>query len=277
MKTIKLLLNSGVAVLLLFTLTGHVMADLPGASCKDLPGWSDLKSALDSSDATDKAQHGGFGLQMWAAIVNRDGFVCAVAFTGADRGDMWAASRVIATQKSSTANSLATPPDANEHFPAGLALSTANLYASAQSGGSLFGVQFSNPVDTHSAYHGDPMLYGAENDPLVGHRMGGHNVFGGGFALYDDAGNIIGGLGVSGDTSCKDHNFGWRLRYELELDYVPAGVNAGNDPLRPDNIIYDMGKASEGNIESASGFGHVDCGLGEKAISANLAPVRIID
>jgi uncharacterized protein GlcG (DUF336 family) len=30
-------------------------------------------------------------------------------------------------------------------------------------------------------------------------------VFGGGLALYDDQG-IVGGLGVSGDSACADHN-----------------------------------------------------------------------
>lgn len=32
---------------------------------------------------------------------------------------------------------------------------------------------------------------------------------------------IVGGLGVSGDSSCADHNIGWRTRHALELDYVP--------------------------------------------------------
>ena len=36
-------------------------------------------------------------------------------------------------------------------------------------------------------------------------RIGGVNVFSGGLALYDAKGVLIGGLGVSGDSSCADH------------------------------------------------------------------------
>ena len=55
---------------------------------------------------------------MWATVVDRDGVVCAVAFTGDDRGDQWPGSRVISAQKANTANAFSLP---------GLALSTANL------------------------------------------------------------------------------------------------------------------------------------------------------
>jgi hypothetical protein len=41
-------------------------------------------------------------------------------------------------------------------------------------------------------------------------RIGGVNVFSGGLALYNAKGVLIGGLGVSGDSSCADHNIGWR-------------------------------------------------------------------
>lgn len=60
---------------------------------------------------------------MWGSIVNRDGVVCAVAFTGGDRGSEWPGSRVISAQKANTANSFSLP---------GLALSTANLWAAVQ-------------------------------------------------------------------------------------------------------------------------------------------------
>jgi hypothetical protein len=36
---------------------------------------------------------------------------------------------------------------------------------------------------------------------------------------------LIGGLGVSGDSSCADHNIACRTRHNLKLDYVPAGVS----------------------------------------------------
>jgi len=62
-------------------------------------------------------------------------------------------------------------------------------------------------VNPAVAYAGDPELYGADEDPMVGKRIGGVNVFGGGLALYANRHVIAGGLGVSGDTSCADHYF----------------------------------------------------------------------
>src|ERR1044071_365696 len=105
---------------------------------------------------------------MWGTIVDRDGVVCAVAFTGGTRGDQWPGSRVISAQKANTANAFSLP---------GLVLSTANLFTAVQPGGSLFGLQESNPVDVKAAYGGNPAHYGQQNDPLVGERIGGVNVF----------------------------------------------------------------------------------------------------
>src|SRR5437773_2921462 len=150
---------------------------------------------------------------MWATIVDRDGIVCSVAFTGSDRGDQWPGSRAISAQKANTANAFSLPK---------LSLSTANLFTATQPGGSLFGLQLSNPVDTDVAYSGNPANYGQKNDPMVGDRIGGINVFGGGLALYNAAHQLVGGLGVSGDTSCADHNIAYRTRSILNLDYVPA-------------------------------------------------------
>jgi uncharacterized protein GlcG (DUF336 family) len=234
------------------------------AACKNLPTHAQLKQAIDSAHATDKTENGGFGLNMWGTLVNRDGAVCGIAFSGNDRGDQWPGSRAISASKAYTANAYSLP---------NLALSTANLYASGQPGGSLWGLQFSNPLNSEKAITtGNPIRYGQHNDPMVGQKVGGQIVFGGGFALYDKNGILVGGLGVSGDTSCKDHNFGWRVRHALNLDFVPGGVNP--DTTRPDNIIYDMGMASNGLVTSPSAFGHTDCGLGEKTISLSLPPVQ---
>ena len=51
--------------------------------CADLPSYSQLKTALTTAVA---AETSGLDFQMWATIVDRDGIVCAVAFSGADRG-----------------------------------------------------------------------------------------------------------------------------------------------------------------------------------------------
>jgi uncharacterized protein GlcG (DUF336 family) len=182
--------------------------------------------------------NGGFSLHMWASLVDRDGTVVAVAYSGDNRAAQWPGSRLISAQKANTANAFSLP---------GLALSTANLYTAVQPGGSLFGLQESNPVNPNVAYRGEPADFGTDHDPLIGGRIGGINVFGGGLALYDRSGALIGGLGVSGDSSAADHNIAWKVRHLLALDFVPAGVS----PTKDDNIVYDLT-----NGVSASGWGH---------------------
>lgn len=195
----------------------------------DLPSHSDLRSKLQSVVGT---ENGGFETEMWAAVVDRDGVVKAVVYSGKERGDQWPGSRVIAAQKANTANAFSLPD---------FAISSANLYAATQPDGSLFGLQDSNPVDVSVAYGGDAANYGSTNDPMVGKKIGGINVFGGGLALYDEEGELIGALGVSGDTSCADHNIAWKLRHALVLDHVPAGVNKVHGKMHAtnDNIVYD--------------------------------------
>ena len=125
--------------------------------------------------------------------------------------------------------------DANAFSLPGLALSTANLWAAVQPGGSLYGLQHSNPVDTDVAYSRKSGEYGTGEDPMVGKKIGGVNVFGGGLALYNSNHVLVGAVGVSGDTSCADHNIAWRTRAALGLDFVPGGVGPAG---RPDNINY---------------------------------------
>ena len=73
-------------------------------SCAGLPTYADLKEKLyDASfNTTYTGTNRGFGNNMWATIVNRDGVVCAVAFTGGNRGAQWPGSRVISAQKANT-------------------------------------------------------------------------------------------------------------------------------------------------------------------------------
>src|SRR5204862_76079 len=85
-----------------------------------------------------------------------------------------------------------------------------------------------------AAYGGNAADYGTSTDFMVGKRIGGTNVFGGGVPLYNSKGTLVGGLGVSGDASCADHNIAWKMRHALELDYVPKGVADGG---KDDNII----------------------------------------
>ena len=221
----------------------------PGAS--RMPDWAALRAALVEAR---KEANGGFNLDMWATVVDRTGRVVAVAHTGALSDDQWPGSRVISAQKANTANAFSLR---------GLALSTANLYTATQPGGTLFGLQHSNPVDPRIAYAGDPGRYGTARDPMVGERIGGINVFGGGVALYGAGGELLGAVGVSGDASCADHNIAWKLRDRLGLDFVPGGVS----PTKDDNIIYDI---TAGTRTSASGFGHPECAAAATAISEAL-------
>jgi uncharacterized protein GlcG (DUF336 family) len=231
------------------------------SDCRGLPSHSALRAALESARAQ---ANGGFNLDMWGTVVNRDGVVCAVAFTGNNRGDQWPGSRVISAQKANTANAFSLPA---------LALSTADLFTATQPGGSLFGLQASNPVDTDVAYRGNPANNGQANDPMVGGRIGGINVFGGGLALYDGNGKIVGALGVSGDSSCADHNIAWRTRHTLNLDFVPGGV--GPDATRPDNIVYDI-TPQPGQMPgvSSSGWGHPACSAAATTIASTLPAVQ---
>jgi hypothetical protein len=121
------------------------------------------------------------------------------------------------------------------------------------------------------AYHGPASKFGQEDDPMVSHRIGGVNVFGGGLALYNAKGVLIGGIGVSGDTSCADHNISWRTRHSLNLDFVPFGVSAQGD----DNINY-QGLVPVPSL--ANDFSHPICKIagvdGVSAISASLPAVQ---
>lgn len=216
----------------------------------DVPGYEAVQKALRK---TVKESNGGFSLNMWATVVDRDGTVRLVTFSGQHRGDQWPGSRVISAQKANTANAFSLK---------GLALSTANLFSAVQPGGSLYGLQHSNPVDTAVAYGGDSKLYGSSNDPMVGKKVGGVNIFGGGLPLYNKKGELVGALGVSGDSSCADHIIAWKVRHYLDLDHIPGGVS----PTKDDNMVNDIDSSGK----SASGWGHPETTEEAKAIAANL-------
>jgi uncharacterized protein GlcG (DUF336 family) len=231
-----------------------------GTSCTSLPSQQQLQAALATAR---NMPNGGFNLDMWATIVGRDGTVCAVAYTGSTVDSQWPGSRVISAQKANTANAFSLP---------GLSLSTANLWAAVQPGGSLYGLQQSNPVATDVAYRGSASTYGTAGDPMVGSKIGGVNVFGGGLALYNASHQIVGAIGVSGDTSCADHNIAWRTRANLQLDYVPSGVGPAG---RADNINY---KDLVPVPSLQNDFSHPVCAIagvdGVSAISAALPMTR---
>ena len=100
-------------------------------------------------------------------------------------------------------------------------------------------------------------------------------MFGGGLALYNSEGALVGAIGVSGDTSCADHNIAWRTRNNLGLDYVPGGVSGDAD--RPDNIVFDIADDANGHQASVGGWGHAHCGDAvAQAIIADALPATDI-
>jgi uncharacterized protein GlcG (DUF336 family) len=214
--------------------------------CSKVPDYGKLKSALTETIKQGKDANGGLGNQAWAAVVNRDGLVCGVVFSGPDRSTQWPGSRLIAAEKANTANALSLP---------NFALSTGNLYSAAQPGQSLYGLAMMG-ANPNAAFAGPATKFGQADDPMVGKPIGGIIVFGGGLPLYTHQGELVGGLGVSGDTACTDHVVAWKLRNKLGLDAVPLGVAPGSS----DNLIFDIQ-----NGVSSSGFGHPSCKGGKPA------------
>jgi len=132
--------------------------------CSKLPDHAKLKSALTAVVKEGQDRNGGLG---------NHGIVCMIVFTGPNRAAQWPGSRLISAEKASTANAFST-----NNF----ALSTGNIYAGAQPGGSLYGIVTSpNPS---VAFAGNPQEFGQQNDPMVGKPIGGVIVFGGGLPLY---------------------------------------------------------------------------------------------
>jgi uncharacterized protein GlcG (DUF336 family) len=128
---------------------------------------------------------------------------------------VWPGSQAIAKSKAYTANAFSLDD---------FALSTARLYTFTQPGHSLWSLGQSNLFDASQL---QPPA-GPRDD--LGRIVGGLIFFGGGVPLYNDDGRIIGGLGISGDTSCADHEIAKRVR-DLAALNPPAG------PLA-DDIVY---------------------------------------
>ena len=195
---------------------------------------------------------GGYGLPMWVTFVDETGKVCNVVTSGTPGAlagnHEWLGSRIISAQKANTANAFSIN---------GYAISTANLYSATQPGGSLFGLQLSNPVNSSVSYLGSPALYGTPADPLKGKRIGGINVFGGGLAVYKD-GKKIGAIGVSGDTSCRDHAFAWQVRGALNLHPAAptVGITTANFDANgtPQTALAGAAKGDELILSGGTGY-----------------------
>lgn len=199
------------------------------ANCSGLPTAAQLKSWLQQAPTHGNSAGGLFdGKRMWGAIVNKDGELCTVAYSTTDPRGVWPGSQAIAKAKAFTANAFSLDD---------FALSTARLYTFTQPGRSLNSLGQSNLFD--------PGALAAPQSSQTGKNQitGGMIFFGGGVPLYKN-GKIIGALGVSGDTSCADHEIAKRVRDLGSMN--PAGGALADD------IVYT-------SVDGASAFAHPTC------------------
>jgi uncharacterized protein GlcG (DUF336 family) len=237
----RILLGLGVTAASVFAISGALFSWLspagsvveaaPASKCSALPNEAALKQFLADAPGTGGEAGGLFhGERMWGAVVNRDGELCASATSTGDPAQVWPGSQAIAKSKAYTANAFSLDT---------FVLSTARLYTFTQPGHSLWSLGQSNLFDTK--FLAPPAGQGGGNQ-----IPGGLIFFGGGVPLYNAAGTkIVGGLGVSGDTSCADHEIAKRVR---DL----AGLNPAAGPTAADDITYTV-------PDGASVFTHPRC------------------
>jgi uncharacterized protein GlcG (DUF336 family) len=100
---------------------------------------------------------------------------------------------------------------ANAYSTDDMPLSTARLYTLTQPGHSLWGVSQPNPFRT------DCLVPPHDLNATNGKVCGGSIAFGGGVPLYRGK-TRVGGLDISGDTACADHEIAKRIRHLAQLD-----------------------------------------------------------
>ena len=227
----RTILGLAAVMTLAVTSGGFSQSSGGGVDCSGLPTAAQLQTLLQNAPGTTnpalKGDAGGLfhGTRMWGTVVNRAGDVCAYATSTPDPTQVWPGSQAISKAKAYTANAFSLDS---------LALSTAMLYTFSQPGHSLWGLNESQPFNPAAlgSYGGSKQV------------NGGIITFGGGVPLYNASGKIIGGLGVSGDTACTDHEISKRVR---DL----AGLNPPGGPL-VDDISYS-------SADGASAFTHPAC------------------
>jgi uncharacterized protein GlcG (DUF336 family) len=229
----------GIAIAgLAYTPATQTVIAADGGNCANVPTTQQLREAFgvvaemadDAPSAVGGTVGGLFnGARMWAAVVNRAGQVCAYTTSTEDETQVWPGSQAIAKAKAYTGNAFSLDT---------LALSTAMLYTLTQPGHSLWSLGQSN------LFNSDLLVApGGRGDK--NQIAGGLIFFGGGVPIYTAGGEIVGGLGISGDTSCADHEIAKRLRHA-------AGLNPPGGPTA-DDITYAM------TLPTASVFAHPTC------------------
>jgi uncharacterized protein GlcG (DUF336 family) len=199
-----------------------------GEGCNSVPSADDLRRWLREAPGQGEAGGLGGGRKEWAAVVDRQGVLCAVVVSTDDPAEAWPGSQQVAKAKAYTANAFST-----DDVP----LSTARLYTLTQPGHSLWGLAAGNPLRPEC------VVAPADHDRRDRRVCGGTIAFGGGVPLYRD-GKRVGGLGASGDTACADHEIAKRIRQAAGLD--PAGGALADD------ITFS-------GVDGASAFTHPLC------------------
>jgi uncharacterized protein GlcG (DUF336 family) len=193
-----------------------------------MPSADDLKKWLREAPAQGEAGGLMSGKMEWASVVDRQGIVCATAVATDDPASAWPGSQAIAKAKAYTANAYSTDTSP---------MSTARLYTLTQPGHSLWGVAEPNP------FSADCLVPPGDSGKTDHTMCGGSIAFGGGVPLYRNK-TRVGGLGVSGDTACADHEIAKRIRHLASLD-PEQGEFA-------DDITYS-------SVDGASVFAHPLC------------------
>lgn len=216
------------------------------STCGDLPSADDLRQWLRAAPGVEGEAGGLFSGKMeWGTIVNRHGEICVTAVATDDPASAWPGSQAIAKAKAYTANAYST-----DDAP----LSTARLYTLTQPGHSLWGVAEPNP------FRSDCLVSPTDASATRGKICGGSIAFGGGVPLYKGK-TRVGGLGISGDTACADHEIAKRVRHLAQLDPEKGEFI--------DDIVYT-------SADGASPFAHPLCAntwrngrkLGDEATAA---------
>jgi uncharacterized protein GlcG (DUF336 family) len=209
-------------------LAGESRTPARSRGCEDVLSADALKTHLQGAPSQNGDAGGlNHGLAMWAAVTDRNGELCALAVSTDDAAATWPGSRGIAIAKAFTANAFSSDTSP---------MSTARLYTLSQPGHSLWGASNGAPLDAACMGNGVDLTSG------LGKVCGGVITFGGGVPLYKGQ-TRVGGLGVSGDTACADHEIAKRVR--------KAGGLAPNG-LPSDDIVYTA-------VDGPSVFAHPLC------------------
>ena len=229
--------------------------------CDGLPGRTELRAALSAATA---AETSGLNNHMWATIVNRDGIVCAVAFSGTDRSSQWPGSRVISAQKANTADRV-QPGQRLEQQRLRTAGGARPVHRQprippsspeAASMGCSTAIRWTRVTPTRALRHASA----SRTIPWSVAQVGGVNVFGGGLALYNSDRQGRGGRGREWRHIVRgpQHRLAGPAPAEPRL---PAWRGRGQRRSRAarQHRLRHHRKPERRDGESAGGFGHPTC------------------